>query len=158
MSDSRWVITPLWFSLSWRSFLYHYSVYSCHLLLISSASVRTIPFLTFIVPILVRNVPLVSLIFLRRSLVFPILLSLLVCGIPIEQLKQTNTLTDICIKLFSAFPWQSSYIFPTKNQGSLLDKGLLCLFQVKESIGKWSFDLLVFILQTKRKKYQHPPT
>ena len=158
MSDSRWVITPLWLSSSWRSFFYHSSVYSCHLLLISSASVRTIPFLTFIVPILARNVPLVSLIFLRRSLVFPISLSLLVCGIPIEQLEQTNTLTNICIKLFSAFPWQSSYIFPTKNQGGLLDKGLLCLFQVKESIGKWSFDLLVCILQTKRKKYQHPPT
>ena len=38
MSGSRSVITPLWLSGSWRSFLYS-SVYSCHLLLISSASV-----------------------------------------------------------------------------------------------------------------------
>ena len=39
MSGSRWVITPLWLSGSWRSFLYSSSVYSCHLFLISSASV-----------------------------------------------------------------------------------------------------------------------
>ena len=31
MSGSRWVITPLWLSRSWRSFLYSSSVYSCHL-------------------------------------------------------------------------------------------------------------------------------
>ena len=40
MSGSRWVITPLWLSGSWRSFLYSSSVYSCHLFLISSAYVR----------------------------------------------------------------------------------------------------------------------
>ena len=73
MSGSRWVITPLWLSGSWRSFLYS-SVYSCYLFLISSASVRSIPFLSFIVPTFAWNVPLVSLIFLKRSLVFPILL------------------------------------------------------------------------------------
>ena len=39
VSDSRWVITPLWLSGSLRSFLYSSSVYSCHLFLISSASV-----------------------------------------------------------------------------------------------------------------------
>ena len=50
------------------------SVYSCHLFLISSASVRSIPFLSFIVPIFAWSVPSVSLIFLKRSLVFPILL------------------------------------------------------------------------------------
>ena len=50
-------------------FLYISSVFSCHLFLISSASVRSIPFLSFIVPTLAWNVPLVSLIFLKRSLV-----------------------------------------------------------------------------------------
>ena len=40
MSGSRWVIIPSWLSWSWRSFLYSYSVYSCHLFLISSASVH----------------------------------------------------------------------------------------------------------------------
>ena len=74
MSGSRWVITPSWLSGSWRSFSYSSSVYSCHLFLISSASVRPIQFLSFIEPIFAWNVPLVSLIFLKRSLVFPILL------------------------------------------------------------------------------------
>ena len=50
------------------------SVYFCHLFLISSASVRAIPFLSFIVPIFAWNVRLVYLIFLKKSLVFPILL------------------------------------------------------------------------------------
>ena len=45
MFGSRWVITSLWLSGSWRSSLYSSSVYSCHLFLISSASVRSIPFL-----------------------------------------------------------------------------------------------------------------
>ena len=74
MSGSRRVITPLWLSGWWTSFLYNSSVYFCHLFLISSASVRSIPFLSFIVPTFAWNVPLVSLIFLKRSLDFPILL------------------------------------------------------------------------------------
>ena len=72
MSAYRWVITPWWLSGLWRSFLDSSSVYPCHLFLISS--VRSIPFLSFIVPIFPRNVPLVSLTFLKRSLVFAILL------------------------------------------------------------------------------------
>ena len=74
MLGSRWVITPSWLSGSWRSFLYSSSVYSCHLILTYSASVRSIPFLSFIVPTFAWNVPLVSLIFFGRSLVFPSLL------------------------------------------------------------------------------------
>ena len=74
ISGSRRVITPSWLSGSWRSFLYSSSVYPCHLFLISSASLRSIPFLSFIVAIFAWNVPLASLIFLKRSLVFPILL------------------------------------------------------------------------------------
>ena len=42
-------------------------VYSCHLFLIYFASVSSIPFLSFLVPIFAWNVPLVSLIFLKRS-------------------------------------------------------------------------------------------
>ena len=45
MSASRWVTTPLWLSRSLRPFLYG-SVYSCHLL-ISSASVRSLPFVIY---------------------------------------------------------------------------------------------------------------
>ena len=76
MSGSRWVITPSWLSWSWRSLLYSSSVYSCHLFLISFASVTSIPFLYFIEPIFAWYVPLVSLIFfeeissLSHSIVF----------------------------------------------------------------------------------------
>ena len=58
----------------YRSFLYCSSVYSSHLFLISSASVRSIPFLSFIMPIFALKVSLASLILFKRSLVFPILL------------------------------------------------------------------------------------
>ena len=74
MSGSRWVITLSWLSESLRSLLYSSSVYSCHLFLISSASVRSLPFLSLIEPVFTWNVPLVSLTFLKRSLIFPILL------------------------------------------------------------------------------------
>ena len=66
MSGSRWVITLSWLSGSWRSFLYSSSVYSCHLFLISSASVRSVPFPSLVVPIFAWNVALVSLIFLEK--------------------------------------------------------------------------------------------
>ena len=74
MSGSRCVITPLLLSGSWRSFLYHSSVYSCHLFLISSASVRSIPFLSFIVPIFAGNEEISSL---SHSIVFHYLFALI---------------------------------------------------------------------------------
>ena len=67
---------PLWLSRSLRLLLYNSSVYSCHLFLISSVFVRPFPFLSFIVPILAWNVPLISPIFLKRCLVLVILLFL----------------------------------------------------------------------------------
>ena len=73
MSGSRWVITPLWLSGLWRSFLHSSFVYSCYLFLIFSASVRSIPILSFIVLIFAWMFP-ASLIFLKKSLAFPILL------------------------------------------------------------------------------------
>ena len=63
MSGSRRVITPSWLYRSWRSFLYSSSVYSYHLFLISSASVRSILLLSFIEPIFAWKCTLVSLIF-----------------------------------------------------------------------------------------------
>ena len=71
---SRWVITTLWLSWSLISFWYSSSVYSCYLFFTSSASVRSWLFLSFIMLILAWNIPLISSIFLKRSLVFPILL------------------------------------------------------------------------------------
>ena len=53
-----------------KIFLYSSSV-DCHLFLISCASVKSMPFLYFIVPIFASNIPLVSLIFLMRSQSFP---------------------------------------------------------------------------------------
>ena len=65
----------LWLSGSLRFFcVCSSSVYSCHPFLISSDSVRSLLFLSFIVPILAWNVPLLSPIFLKRSHIFSILL------------------------------------------------------------------------------------
>ena len=102
MSGSRWVITPLWLSGSWRSFLYSSSVYCYHLFLTSSASVRFIPFLSFIVPIFVWNTPLVSLIFLKRSLVFPILLF---SSISLHWSLRKAFLSLLAVLWNSAFIW-----------------------------------------------------
>ena len=102
MSGSRWVITPSWLSGLWRSFLYSSSVYSCHLYLISSASVRSIPFLSFIVPVFSWNVPLVSLIFLKRSLVFPILLF---SSISLHWSRRKAFFSLLAILWNSAFKW-----------------------------------------------------
>ena len=57
--------------LNWTSFWYSSSACSCHLFLITSASVRSLPFLFFVVLIFAWNVPLITLIFLKRSLVLP---------------------------------------------------------------------------------------
>ena len=68
---SIWVLLNFWVV---KIFFVQSSVYFCHLFLISPASVRSTPFLSFIEPIFAGNIPLVSLIFLKRSQVFPILL------------------------------------------------------------------------------------
>ena len=102
MSGSRWVITPSWLSGSWRYFLYSSSVYTCHLFLICSASVRSIPFLSFIESIFAWNVPLVSLIFLKRSLVFPILLF---SSISLHWSLKKAFLSLLGILWNSAFKW-----------------------------------------------------
>ena len=60
MSRCRWVITPSWLSRLWSSFLYPSSVYWSHLFLISYASVRSILFLSLIVPIFAWNIPFSS--------------------------------------------------------------------------------------------------
>ena len=83
-------------------FLYSSSMYSCHLFLISSASVRSIPFLSFIVPIFAWNIPLVYLIFLTRSLVFPILLF---SSISLHWLLRMPFLSLLAILWNSVFRW-----------------------------------------------------
>ena len=72
VSVSRWVTTTSWLSRSLRPFLYS-SSFSCHLFLISSASVRSLTVSVFyhahpcLCSLGISN-------FLKRSLVFPILL------------------------------------------------------------------------------------
>ena len=69
-----------------RPLLYSYSVYSCYLFLISSASVKAIQFLSFIVPIFAWNDPLVPLTYLKRSLIFHIpLISLFLCIVHLRR-------------------------------------------------------------------------
>ena len=101
MSGSRWVITPSWLSGSWRSFLYS-SVYSCHLFLISSASDRSVPFLSFIVPTFAWYFPLVSLIFLKRSPIFP---TVLFSSITLHWSLRKSFLSLLAILWNSEFKW-----------------------------------------------------
>ena len=77
-------------------------MYSCHFFLISSASVNSILFLSYIVPIFAGNVPLVSLIFLKRSLVFPILFF---SSISLHGSLKKAFLSLLAILWNSAFKW-----------------------------------------------------
>ena len=77
-------------------------MYSCHLFLISSASVRSIPFLSFLVPIFAWNVLLVSLIFLKGSLGFPLLLF---SSISLHWSLRKAFLSLLAILWNSAFRW-----------------------------------------------------
>jgi len=85
-----------------KVFLYSSSVDSCHLFLVSSASVTSIPFLSFIELIFAWNIPLVSLIFLKRSLVFPILLF---SSISLHWSLRKAFLSLLAIPWNSAFKW-----------------------------------------------------
>ena len=73
ISDSRWTTTHSHYLAHQDLFLCSSSVYFCHIYLISSASVKCLLFLSFIMPILTWNVPLISPAFLKRSLIFPFL-------------------------------------------------------------------------------------
>ena len=83
LSKSHWLHIPGCLTLGeWshhRGYLGHEDLFCIALLCILATSyylllVKSIPFLSFIEPICAWNVPSVSLIFLKRSLVFPILL------------------------------------------------------------------------------------
>ena len=110
MSGSRWVITPSWLSRSLRSlFLYGSSVYSWHLFLMPSSSVRYIPFSSFIGLTFAWNLPLISLIFLKRLLVFPILL---LFSIPLQLSLRKAFLSLFVILWNCSFRWVYLYFSP----------------------------------------------
>ena len=118
ISGSKWVITPSWLSGSWWSFFfYSSSVSSCHLFLISSASVRSIPFLYFFVSIFAWYIPLVSLmvflIFLKRSLVFPIVLFSSFFALITEEafLIFPCYSLELCIQIGIAFLFSFAFCF-----------------------------------------------
>jgi len=92
-----------------KIFLYSSSVYSCHLFLISSASVRSISSLAFIVLIFAWKVPLVFLIFFKRSLVFPILLF---SSISLHWSLRKVFLSFLAILWNSAFKWVYLSFYP----------------------------------------------
>ena len=105
------------------------SVYSCHRFLVSSASVRSILFLSFTVPIFAWSVPSVFLIF-KKSQVFPILLFF---SLSLHCSLKEAFLSLLAILWNSAFRWV--YIsFPPLSFTSLLGylQGLLrqpfCVF------------------------------
>ena len=75
-----------------RPFLCSSSVYSSHLFLISCASVRSIQLLSFIVPVFAWNIPLISPVFLKRSLVCPTLLfPLFLCTVHLRRLSYLSS-------------------------------------------------------------------
>ena len=129
MSGSRWITTPLWSSRSWRPFLNSSSVYSCHLFVISSASVRSLTFQSFIMPIIAWNVPLVSLIFLKSSLVFPILLFSSISLLLLSRFSR--------VRLFTT-PWTATYQAPP-SMGFSRQESLQC------SLNKASSSLLAIL-------------
>ena len=91
-----------------ESFLYSSSVYSCHLFLLSSAFVRSIQFLSFIVPIFAWNFPLISPIYLKRSLVLPILFF---SSISLHCSLRKTFLFLLAVLWKSAFRWVIALLF-----------------------------------------------
>ena len=104
MSGSRWMITHH------HGYLDHEDLFCilllcifCHFFLISSASVRFIVFLSFIVPIFVWHVFLISLIFLKSCLIFPILF---LSSISLHCSLREAFLSLLAILWYSAFRWE----------------------------------------------------
>ena len=111
---------PLWLSGSLRPFLYSSSVYSWCLFFVSSASLSSLPFLSYIEPIFACNVPLVSLVFLRRSLVFPIL--------SISSISLHCSLKKGFLSLFAVL-WNSAFRWIHLSLSPLSFTSLLCYLQ-----------------------------
>ena len=92
----------------------------CHLFLVSSASVRSIPFLYFILAIFAWYVPLVSLIFLKRSRFSPRLLFS-----SISLLDHLGRLSYLCLLFFGTLH-SDGCIFPFLLCLSLLFFSVIC--------------------------------
>ena len=113
MSGSRWMIIASWLAGSWRSFLYSSSMYACHLFLISSASVRSIPFLSYFMPIFACKIPLVSQFSSRDFQSFPFYcFPLFLCIDYWGMLSYLSLLSlELCIQLVICFLFSFAFSF-----------------------------------------------
>ena len=132
------MITPLWSSKSLKYFLYSSSVYSYLVFFISSASVRSIPFLSFIVLIFAWNILLVSLIFLKRSLVFPF------CCFPLF----------LCIDHWGRLSYLSLLFFGSWHSDESIFPFSLCLSLLFSTICKvFSDNILPFCISSSWQRF-----
>ena len=109
-------------------------------LLRSSASVGSIPSLSFIVPIFAWNVPLVSLIFLRVSLVFPFyIFSLFLCIVHLRRVSYLSLLF---------FGTLRSYFFFSPLPFASLLCSAICRTSSKDRFALLHFSFLLMVLVT----------
>jgi len=105
-----YTIVVIWIIKTFFFFLYCSSVYPFYLFLISSASVMSLSFLSFIMPILAWNIPFTAPIFLKKYLALP---SLLCSSISLHwSLKKFFIYLFFCLSLlFSGTLHSVGYIF-----------------------------------------------
>ena len=121
-------------------FWYSSSVYSCHLFLISSASVRSIPSLSFIEPIFAWNVSLVSLIFLEISSLSHSIVSLYFFALITQEgfLISPCYSLELCIQMGISFlPLPLAYLFTAICKAS---SDLQAFCTAKKTIRKTNLD------------------
>ena len=111
-------------------------MYSFHLFLISSASIRSWPFLSFIVPIFEWNIPLIFPIFLKRSLVFTLLLF---SSISLHCSLKKTFLSLLAILWNSAFSWV--YISLSPLLFTSLLSSAICKASCDNHFAFWLFSL-----------------
>ena len=117
-----------------------FSVYSCHIFLISSASVQSLPFLSFSVPILAWKFPLISPVFLMRSLVFPTQLFFSIFFFFLHYSLKKNFFSLL------AFLWNSTFTWVYLSPSPLPSTSLLSAIYKASSDNHFAF-LISFSLE-----------
>ena len=105
----------------------------------------SIPFLSFIEPIFAWNVPLVSLIFLKRSLVFPILLFSSVSTVEVRNIFKGLDLIESAWRTMDGGSWHctrgSDQDNPQEKEMEkakwLSEEALQIAEKIKDVKGKW---------------------
>ena len=115
-------------------FIYSSSVYSFHLFLNSSVCTRSLPFVSFIVPIFGQDIPFIAPVSLKRSLVFPLLFS---CSFMHCSLKKA------CL-VSRAFLWKSAFSWIYLSLSPLFFASILSLSICKASSDNHFASLLFF--------------